>query len=78
VGQAQRVALARLFLRAPLLVLLDEPTAHLDERSAALVSESIKDLSRGRTTLLVTHRAASAAGMDRIVEIKDGKACPAS
>jgi ABC-type transport system involved in cytochrome bd biosynthesis fused ATPase/permease subunit len=73
-GQAQRIALARLFLRDPLLVLLDEPTAHLDVESAALVSESIRELSEGRTTLLVTHRADSAAGMDRIVEIRDGKA----
>ncbi|MGO9311046.1 MAG: thiol reductant ABC exporter subunit CydD [Spirochaetia bacterium] len=75
-GQAQRVALARLFLRAPLLVLLDEPTAHLDAESAALVSSGILELSSGRTTLLVTHRADSAAGMDRIVEIGNGKAVP--
>lgn len=75
-GQAQRVALARLFLRSPMLVLLDEPTAHLDAENAALVSESILELSRGRTTILVTHRAESAAGMDRLVEINGGKAGP--
>jgi ATP-binding cassette, subfamily C, bacterial CydD len=73
-GQVQRVALARLFLRAPLLVLLDEPTAHLDARSAALVSQGIRELTEGRTAILVTHRADSAAGMDRIVEIRDGMA----
>jgi len=73
-GQAQRVALARLFLRSPRLVLLDEPTAHLDAGNAALVSEGILELTAGRTTLLVTHRAESAAGMDRIVEIRDGRA----
>jgi ATP-binding cassette subfamily C protein CydD len=75
-GQAQRVALARLFLRAPLLVLLDEPTAHLDAENAALVSASVLELSSGRTTLLVTHRAESAAGMDRIIEISHGRAGP--
>jgi ATP-binding cassette subfamily C protein CydD len=75
-GQAQRVALARLFLRSPLLVLLDEPTAHLDAANAALVSEGIQELTAGRTTLLVTHRAESAAGMDRIIHIADGKAGP--
>jgi len=75
-GQAQRVALARLFLRAPLLVLLDEPTAHLDAENAALVSEGVLELSAGRTTLLVTHRAESAAGMDRIIEISHGRAGP--
>ena len=74
VGQAQRIALARLFLRSPLLVLLDEPTAHLDSESAALVSEGIKELAAGRTTILVTHRAESASGMDRVLEIRDGKA----
>ena len=75
-GQAQRVALARLFLRSPLLVLLDEPTAHLDAESAARVSESIQELSRGRTTILVAHRMESAAGMDRLVVISGGKAGP--
>ena len=75
-GQAQRVALARLFLREPLLVLLDEPTAHLDTENAALVSEGIGELSRGRTTILVTHREEAAAGMDRLVRISGGKAEP--
>ena len=73
-GQVQRVALARLFLRSPLLVLLDEPTSHLDRENAALVSEGIEELSTGRTTILVTHREESAAGMDRVIEIRDGKA----
>jgi ATP-binding cassette subfamily C protein CydD len=68
-GQAQRIALARLFLRSPSLVLLDEPTAHLDAASAALVSESIQELSRGCTAIVVTHRAEAAAGMDRIIEL---------
>jgi ATP-binding cassette subfamily C protein CydD len=72
-GQAQRIALARLFLRDPLLVLLDEPTAHLDAENAALVSQSIRELSEGRTMLLVTHRADSAFGMDRTIEIANGK-----
>jgi len=72
-GQAQRIALARLFLRSPHVVLLDEPTAHLDARSAALVSESIQELSRGRTTILVTHREETAAGMDRLVTMPGGR-----
>ena len=77
-GQAQRIALARLFLRTPLVVLLDEPTAHLDADTAALVSEGIRELSMRCTTLLVTHRAESAADMDRLVEIRNGKAVPLS
>jgi ATP-binding cassette subfamily C protein CydD len=73
-GQAQRIALARLFLRSSArVVLLDEPTAHLDPRSAALVSESIQELSRGRTTMVVTHREQTAAGMDRLITMPEGR-----
>jgi len=71
-GQAQRIALARLFLRNPHVVLLDEPTAHLDAHNAGLVSESIRELVRGRTTILVTHRPETAAGMDRLVTLPGG------
>jgi ATP-binding cassette, subfamily C, bacterial CydD len=72
-GQGQRVALARLFLRQPCLVLLDEPTAHLDEESARLVEEGIGVLSAGRTTILVTHRPASAGAVDRVLVLRNGK-----
>ena len=71
-GQAQRLALARLFLRSPHVVLLDEPTAHLDADNAALVSQGILELARGRTTILVTHRPETAAGMDRLVTLPGG------
>ena len=73
VGQAQRVALARLFLREPFLVLLDEPTAHLDAENAALVAEGIHALTRGRTTILVTHKPRAAASMDRVLLLQNGK-----
>jgi ATP-binding cassette, subfamily C, bacterial CydD len=73
-GQAQRIALARLFIRSPLVILLDEPTAHLDTRNAELVSESIHELTRGRTTILVTHRAETAEGMDRVVVMPGSRA----
>jgi ATP-binding cassette subfamily C protein CydD len=71
-GQAQRVALARLFLRRPWLVLLDEPAAHLDPAEAALVSEGIAELCQGRTTILVTHRAETTQGMDGTLVLRDG------
>ena len=70
-GQAQRVALARLFLRRPSLVLLDEPTAHLDPSNAALVGAGIEVLSRGRTLVMVTHRGSS--GMERTLVLEAGK-----
>lgn len=71
VGQKQRVALARLFLRSPSLVLLDEPTAHLDEESAALVSEGLDVLTQGRTLVIVTHH--EARSVDRTLVLEAGK-----
>jgi ATP-binding cassette subfamily C protein CydD len=59
VGQRQRLALARVFLRGEPLVILDEPTAHLDAATEAQILESITELGRqGRTVLLVAHRPA--------------------
>jgi thiol reductant ABC exporter CydD subunit len=73
-GQARRLALARAFLRDAPLVILDEPTAHLDTESAERVAAAI-DGYRGRCTLLlITHHPELAAHCDRIVRIEDGKA----
>jgi ABC-type transport system involved in cytochrome bd biosynthesis fused ATPase/permease subunit len=72
VGQAQRVALARLFLRSPGLVLLDEPTAHLDDVSADLVSSGIESLCAGRTAILVTHKPRTVRTMDRTLVVRGG------
>ena len=67
-GQAQRVALARLFLRSPRLLLLDEPTAHLDPKSEELVKQSIDALAEGRSLILVTHRPLGEADRSIVVE----------
>jgi ATP-binding cassette, subfamily C, bacterial CydD len=75
VGQAQRVALARLFLRDPGLVLLDEPTAHLDAASARLVAEAVDRLAAGRTCIIATHRPIE--GVDRVVQVEGGHTRPA-
>ena len=72
-GQAQRVALARLFLRDPGLILLDEPTAHLDEATQARVLDEILAFAAGRTLLLVTHSPAVAARLPRVLRIADAK-----
>ena len=72
-GEARRIALARAFLRdAPILV-LDEPTAHLDADNAALIADAIRRLARGRTTLLITHDLTLAASADRVVTIEAGR-----
>jgi ABC-type multidrug transport system fused ATPase/permease subunit len=72
-GQGQRLALARAFLRDAPLVVLDEPTAHLDAASAALLDEALARLLRGRTALLVVHRPGLARRADRVVELRDGR-----
>jgi thiol reductant ABC exporter CydD subunit len=72
-GQARRLALARVFLRDAPLVVLDEPTAHLDGESAERVAAAIES-RRGRCTmLLISHRVELAARCDRIVGIEDGR-----
>ncbi|MET8993594.1 thiol reductant ABC exporter subunit CydD [Amycolatopsis sp. NPDC004169] len=74
-GQAQRVALARALLGAPSagLVLLDEPTAHLDSATAREVRANLREALAGRTVLHVTHTAEEAAEADVVLEIRDGR-----
>ena len=71
-GEAQRIAIARAFLRdAPLLV-LDEPSAHLDEGTAAELDGAVDRLRSGRTTLLIVHRPQLAAHADRVIAVEGG------
>ena len=72
-GEAQRIALARAFLKdAPLLV-LDEPTAHLDPEHEAAIRESMARLRRGRTVLLIAHRLTTVADADTVAVLSDGR-----
>jgi len=74
-GQAQRVALARAMLRPRPLVLLDEPTANLDDESEALVLHALENLlsERSATVICAAHRAATMAWADRILGIEQGR-----
>ncbi len=72
-GELRRIALARAFLRAAPVVILDEPTADLDPASAALVADAIDRLREGRTVLLVSHRPELAARADRVVRLEGGR-----
>jgi ABC-type multidrug transport system fused ATPase/permease subunit len=71
-GEAQRIAIARAFVRDSRLLVLDEPSAHLDEESAAAIDSALDRLRKGRTTLLIVHRPAMAARADRVVRVGDG------
>lgn len=72
-GEARRVALARVFLRAPDLVLLDEPTAFLDPDTEAAVLQAIVRFAEGRCVVMATHSAAAMAAMDTTWRVHDGR-----
>jgi ATP-binding cassette subfamily C protein CydD len=72
-GQAQRIALARAFLKDAPLLILDEATSNLDPEHEALVQESITRLARGRTVLIIAHRLSTARDADQILVVADGR-----
>lgn len=76
-GQAQRIAIARAFLKNAPLLLLDEPTAHLDPATEAEVLESLRRLALQRTVILASHSSAVHAFGGRRVDIRDGRVSPA-
>ncbi|WP_458096808.1 thiol reductant ABC exporter subunit CydD [Roseomonas sp. WA12] len=75
-GQRLRVALARAFLRDAPMVLLDEPTAHLDPATEALVLDSLLRLCTGRTAVIASHSAALRARFSKVLELREGRVVP--
>ncbi len=72
-GQRRRLAIARLLLRGPSLVILDEPTTSLDSASARRMMRSLQELMQGRTTILISHRLVDLGGMDQILVLDRGR-----
>jgi ATP-binding cassette subfamily B protein len=72
-GEKQRVALARLLLKAPAVVVLDEATAHLDSESEAAVQQALRTALEGRTSLVIAHRLSTIREADQILVIDEGR-----
>jgi ATP-binding cassette subfamily B protein len=72
-GEKQRVALARLLLKAPSVVVLDEATAHLDSESEVAVQRALKTALSGRTSLVIAHRLSTIREADQILVVDEGR-----
>jgi ABC-type multidrug transport system fused ATPase/permease subunit len=70
-GQAQRIGLARVFLRDARLVVLDEPTAHLDTDTGAAIAAAIRRLAHDRTILLIAHSPALVMHADHVIVLDE-------
>ena len=72
-GQKQRLSIARVFLKDPPILILDEATSALDNTTEILIQQSLDELCKGRTTVVVAHRLSTVKNADRIAVISDGK-----
>jgi ATP-binding cassette subfamily B protein len=71
-GEKQRIALARVILKDPRILILDEATSHLDAHSEALIQEALDRVMEGRTSLVIAHRLSTVLSADRIVVVDQG------
>jgi ATP-binding cassette subfamily B protein len=72
-GEKQRLAIARLLLKAPAVVILDEATAHLDSESEVAVQQALSAALAGRTSIVIAHRLSTVREADRILVVADGR-----
>ena len=72
-GQKQRMSIARVFLKDPAILILDEATSALDNTTEMLIQESLDELTKGRTTIVVAHRLSTIRGADEIAVVTGGR-----
>jgi ATP-binding cassette subfamily B protein len=72
-GEKQRMAIARLLLKAPDVVVLDEATAHLDSESEVAVQKALATALQGRTSIVIAHRLSTIREADKILVVEDGR-----
>jgi ATP-binding cassette subfamily B protein len=72
-GEKQRLAIARLLLKAPRIVILDEATAHLDSENEALVQEALATALKDRTSIVIAHRLSTVRRADQILVLESGR-----
>jgi ATP-binding cassette, subfamily B, bacterial len=72
-GEKQRLALARLLLKAPDIVILDEATAHLDSESEAAIQKALESALAGRTSIVIAHRLSTILRADQILVVQEGR-----
>ena len=72
-GEKQRLAIARMLLKDPAVVILDEATSHLDSESELAIQHALADALVGRTSLVIAHRLSTIVAADRILVLEDGR-----
>ena len=72
-GEKQRLALARVLLKSPAIVILDEATAHLDSETELLVQQALAEALKGRTSLVIAHRLSTIQAADQILVVDEGR-----
>jgi ATP-binding cassette subfamily B protein len=72
-GEKQRIAIARVILKDPCVLILDEATSHLDSQSEALIQSALEPLFKGRTSIVIAHRLSTILAADKILVINEGR-----